>query len=160
VITVQSLQANFLHELDRGRTGDIPDMFLIDIQTDQRQGVSDMISQTMGKPPLLVPTVRTRIVAVNGKATPIQADYFVQFTDKALGAKFGCNSMSGDYKINGDHLTVGNLIATQMACPDPSMSFERDAGVFLRGNIRVEKVGGDRLRLVNEAGSIELKRSV
>ena len=67
VITVQSLQANFLHELDRGRTGDIPDMFLIDIQTDQRQGVSDMISQAMGKPPLLVPTVRTRIVAVNGK---------------------------------------------------------------------------------------------
>ena len=67
VITVQSLQTNFLHELDRGRTGDIPDMFLIDIQTDQRQGVSDMISQTMGKPPLLVPTVRTRIVAVNGK---------------------------------------------------------------------------------------------
>lgn len=67
VITVQSLQANFLRELDRGRTGDIPDMFLIDIQTDQRQGVSDMITQTMGKPPLLVPTVRTRIVAVNGK---------------------------------------------------------------------------------------------
>jgi heat shock protein HslJ len=100
------------------------------------------------------------VVAVNGKATPIQADYYVQFTDKALGAKFGCNSMSGDYKINGDHLTVGNLIATQMACPDPSMSFERDAGVILRGNIRVEKVGGDRLRLVNEAGSIELKRSV
>ena len=67
VLSVQSLQANFLHELDRGRTGDLPDMFLIDIQTDQRQGVSDLVTQTMGSPPILVPTVRTRIVAIDGK---------------------------------------------------------------------------------------------
>jgi putative ABC transport system permease protein len=74
VITVQSLQANFLRELDRGRMGDLPDMFLIDIQTDQRQGVSDMVSQAMGKPPLLVPTVRTRIVAINGKDIDLNDD--------------------------------------------------------------------------------------
>ena len=74
VITVQSLQANFLRELDRGRMGDLPDMFLIDIQTDQRQGVSEMVSQTMGKPPLLVPTVRTRIVAINGKDIDLNDD--------------------------------------------------------------------------------------
>lgn len=67
VITVQSLQANFLRELDRGRTGDLPDMFLIDIQTDQRQGVADMITQTTGSAPILVPTIRTRIAAINGK---------------------------------------------------------------------------------------------
>ena len=67
VLSVQSLQANFTHELDRGRTGDLPDMFLIDIQTDQRQGVSDLVTETMGSPPILVPTVRTRIVAINGK---------------------------------------------------------------------------------------------
>jgi len=67
VLSVQSLQANFNHELDRGRTGDLPDMFLIDIQTDQRQGVSDLVTEAIGSPPLLVPTVRTRIVAINGK---------------------------------------------------------------------------------------------
>ena len=67
VLSVQSLQANFIKELDRGRTGDLPDMFLIDIQTDQRQGVADTVAETMGAPPILVPTVRTRIVAINGK---------------------------------------------------------------------------------------------
>jgi putative ABC transport system permease protein len=67
VLSVQSLQSNFIRELDRGRTGDLPDMFLIDIQTDQRQGVSDLVAETMGSPPILVPTVRTRIVAINGK---------------------------------------------------------------------------------------------
>jgi putative ABC transport system permease protein len=67
VLSVQSLQSNFIHELDRGRTGDLPDMFLIDIQTDQRQGVSDIVTETLGSPPILVPTVRTRIVAINGK---------------------------------------------------------------------------------------------
>ena len=67
VLSVQSLQANFIQELDRGRTGDLPDMFLIDIQTDQRQGVSDVVAGTIGSPPILVPTVRTRIVAIDGK---------------------------------------------------------------------------------------------
>jgi heat shock protein HslJ len=100
------------------------------------------------------------VVAVNGRPTPIQGDYYVRFTDKQISARFGCNSMGGDYRINGDHLTVGNLMQTQMACAEPAMSFERDGGVALRGNVRVEKVGGERLRLVSEAGTIELKRVV
>lgn len=67
VISVESLQSNFIRELDRGRTGSLPDMFLIDIQTDQQQGVSDLVSQTTGSRPLLVPTIRTRLVAINGR---------------------------------------------------------------------------------------------
>jgi heat shock protein HslJ len=98
------------------------------------------------------------VVAVNGKAPAGTGEYYVQFTDKAIGAKFGCNSMSGDYKINGDHLAVGNMVQTEMACPEPSMSMEREASVLFRSNIRAEKIG-DRLRLVSEAGTIELKRA-
>jgi len=67
VISVQSLQANFIRELDRGRTGDLPDMFLIDIQPDQGQGIADIVRETTGTDPILVPTVRTRILAINGK---------------------------------------------------------------------------------------------
>jgi uncharacterized membrane protein len=100
------------------------------------------------------------VISVNGKLAPGGADYYVQFGDKALSAKFGCNGMGGGYKLNGDHLAVGNLQQTLMGCPEPAASFERDAGVMLRSNIRVEKVGGDRLRLVSEAGTIELRRAI
>jgi uncharacterized membrane protein len=99
------------------------------------------------------------VVAVNGKPVTGAGDFHVRFSGKALDARFGCNAMGGEYRLNGDHLTVGDLQQTLMGCPEPSATFEREAGVFLRSNIRVEKVGGDKLRLVSEAGAIELKRA-
>jgi heat shock protein HslJ len=100
------------------------------------------------------------VVAVNGKPAPGGADYYLQFGDKSLSAKFGCNGMGGQYRLNGDHLTVGNLEQTLIGCPEPSATFEREASVLLRSNMRVEKVGGDRLRLVSEAGTLDLKRAI
>ena len=100
------------------------------------------------------------VVSVNGRSAPSGADYFIQFSDKTLSAKFGCNSMGGSYRLNGDHLSVGDLQQTLMGCPEPSATFEREASVLLRGNVRVEKIGGERLRLVSEAGTIELRRAI
>jgi len=100
------------------------------------------------------------VIAVNGKPAPIQGDYYVRFAAKEISARFGCNSMSGQYNLNGDHLSTAGMVQTEMACGEPAMSFEREAGVLFRSNIRVERVGGERLRLVSEAGTIELKRSI
>lgn len=100
------------------------------------------------------------VVSVNGKPAPGGAEYFIQFADRDISAKFGCNSMGGRYSLNGDHLSVANLVQTQMGCPEPSATFEREAGVLLNSNVRVEKIGGRRLRLVSEAGTIELRRAI
>jgi len=100
------------------------------------------------------------VVAVNGQPTPGGADYYLQFGDKAVNAKFGCNGMGGQYKVNGDHLSVADLQQTLMGCPEPAASFERQASVLLRSNMRVETIGGERLRLVSEAGTIDLKRAI
>src|SRR5712692_2361197 len=67
VISIQSLQANLIREFDLGRSGKLPNMFLIDVQKDQQQGLSDLVMQMSGERPLLVPTVRVRVVAINGK---------------------------------------------------------------------------------------------
>jgi putative ABC transport system permease protein len=66
VISTESLQANLIQEFDLRRNGDIPNMFLIDVQKDQEQGLSDLVTQLTGKRPLLVPTVRLRMLAING----------------------------------------------------------------------------------------------
>ena len=100
------------------------------------------------------------VVAVNGRPTPVQGDYHVQFSDKVLSAKFGCNAMGGRYRLNGDHLSIAGLEQTAMGCPEPSATFEREASALFRSNIRVEKFGGERLRLVSEAGTIDLKRAI
>jgi heat shock protein HslJ len=36
----------------------------------------------------------------------------------------GCNRFTGTYKVKGDHLTIGPLASTMMACPEPQMSAE------------------------------------
>lgn len=100
------------------------------------------------------------VTAVNGRPTPGGAEYFVQFADSRLGAKFGCNSIGGPYRQNGDHLSVGSLEQTLIGCPEPSATFERDGSAVLRSNMRVERIGGERMRLVSEAGTIDLKRAI
>jgi heat shock protein HslJ len=100
------------------------------------------------------------VVSINGRPAPATAGYFVRFDDRELSARFGCNAIGGRYSLNGDHLSVADLMQTEMACPEPAMTFEREAGVLLRSNVRVETIGGDRLRLVSEAGTIDLKRAI
>jgi uncharacterized membrane protein len=100
------------------------------------------------------------VVSINGKPVPAGPDYYVQFSDRTIKAKFGCNAIGGPYQVNGDHLAAGNLTQTLMGCPEPAASFEREAGDLLRSNVRTEKIGGERLRLVSEAGTIELKRAI
>lgn len=81
--------------------------------------------------------------------------YWMSFAGGQLQGSFGCNSFSGRYGRNADHLDTRDLAATEMACGEPAGSFERDGFAVLRSNMRIEQEGG-RTRLVSEAGSIDL----
>lgn len=67
VMSIQSLQTNLLAEIDLSRRTSLPSMFLIDIQPDQKQGVENLIERATGARPELIPTVRARIFAINGR---------------------------------------------------------------------------------------------
>jgi len=99
-----------------------------------------------------------RIEAVNGRATPPQGQYYVQFEANRIGAKFGCNAMGGGYSQNGNVLTVGPLAATRMFCPDPAMSFENQGGAILVQPVTISS-SGDRMTLSNSIGRIDLRRT-
>ena len=100
------------------------------------------------------------VAAINGRATPGGPSYFLSFTGTELSAKFGCNSIGGDYQVNGDHLSTTELVQTEMACPGPAMTFEGLGSAVLASNMRIERVSGERMRLVSEAGSIDLRRAI
>ena len=101
-----------------------------------------------------------RVIAVNGRPTPRGDNYYVRFEGSTLSAGFGCNGMSGDYSVNGDHLSVPSLHQTLIGCPEPAMSFENEGGAVLRSNVRIERPDGRRMRLVSEAGSIDLDLAI
>ena len=71
VIATQSLQQNLVREFDPAARAQLPNMFLIDVQKDQKEGVEELITRTTGERPTLVPTVRTRIAAINGQSIDI-----------------------------------------------------------------------------------------
>ncbi|HEX8282045.1 MAG TPA: FtsX-like permease family protein [Pyrinomonadaceae bacterium] len=73
VLSVQSLQSSLLDEFDVARRGNLANMYLIDVQRDQVEGVRELVAQSGGARADLIPTVRARIVAVNGREVDLDA---------------------------------------------------------------------------------------
>ncbi len=67
ILGVQLMQANLLREFDLSRGGKFPSLFLIDIQKSQAEAVKSLIERETAEPADLVPIVRARISAINGK---------------------------------------------------------------------------------------------
>lgn len=67
MLSVRLLQANLLGEFDLDMNASRADLYLIDIQKDQRAGVADMIARATGREAELIPTLRARITRLNDK---------------------------------------------------------------------------------------------
>ncbi|HYO92732.1 MAG TPA: ABC transporter permease, partial [Pyrinomonadaceae bacterium] len=72
VMAIHSLQTNLLDEIDLARRTNLPNMFLIDIQPNQKQGVENIVEAATGVRPELIPTVRARIFAINGREVDLE----------------------------------------------------------------------------------------
>ncbi len=71
------------------------------------------------------------------------------FEAETLRANAGCNGMGGHYSLDGDHLTVGDLSSTAMACAEPGL-MEQDAwfGSLLTAGATLA-LDGDRLTMTS-----------
>ncbi|MCA1557601.1 MAG: hypothetical protein LC731_03565, partial [Acidobacteria bacterium] len=72
VMSIHSLQTNLLDEIDVARRSNLPNMFLIDIQPEQKEGVENFIARETGVKPELIPTIRARIFAINGREVDLE----------------------------------------------------------------------------------------
>jgi heat shock protein HslJ len=67
-----------------------------------------------------------KLTAYGPAASPTPAvadvDATLKFdSDGKVGGSGGCNSLGGDYTVEGDQITFGPIISTMMACDDPRM---------------------------------------
>ena len=69
VIGIHAVQTNLLGAFALEIREDSPDMFLIDIQQDQRAGVSELLAERVGNAPTLIPVLRARVTGVTGERT-------------------------------------------------------------------------------------------
>ena len=78
IVGVRSLQANLLDQFSVTLGGDAADMFLIDVQPSQAEGVAQLLEALTGTPPPpAIPVLRARVTAVSGQGA----------ADRAAGAE-------------------------------------------------------------------------
>ena len=88
ILGVRSLQVNLLREFAIQTGPDAPDMFLIDIQEDQRQSLAAILDAANGPlaPPRLIPTLRARVVGIRGQE--IDLGNYEQTRGRGLGREY------------------------------------------------------------------------
>jgi putative lipoprotein len=98
-----------------------------------------------------------RVTAIDGRATPADGGYMIEFSSGRISGRFGCNRWSGVYAVSGEMLTAIQVASTKMACPEPAMAFENQGLAILGQPARLKWTSSRKLTLVNEAGSIALE---
>ena len=101
---------------------------------------------------------RWQVAAINGQPTPTTDVYRLSFDDGRIGARFGCNSIGGIYRVERNMLVTGDLASTLMGCPEPAATHEAQGSAVLGQPMRMHWASGSRITLSNAAGSIELER--
>jgi heat shock protein HslJ len=98
------------------------------------------------------------VTAINGRATPTNGDYRVEFKSGGIGGRFGCNHFGGRFAVKGETLIASEIRSTLMACSDPAASFESAGFDVLNQPMRMNWRSGRHLTLRNAGGSITLER--
>ena len=75
ILGVRALQVNLLQDFSVQVGEDAPDMFLMDIQADQRAGLTALIDRENGAEaaPRLIPVLRARIIGVRGRDVNLES---------------------------------------------------------------------------------------
>ena len=75
ILGVRALQVNLLQDFSVQVGEDAPDMFLMDIQSDQRDGLAALIDRENGAEnvPKLIPVLRARIIGVRGRDVNLES---------------------------------------------------------------------------------------
>jgi putative ABC transport system permease protein len=75
ILGVRGLQANLLRDFAVQVGPDAPDMFLIDIQSDQRDRLATFLDEANGEaaPPRIMPTLRARVVGLEGRDVTLES---------------------------------------------------------------------------------------
>ena len=73
IIGIHAVQTNLLGAFALEIRDDTPDMFLIDIQQDQVEGVGALLAERAGRSPDLLPVLRARVTGVAGQRTTLES---------------------------------------------------------------------------------------
>jgi putative ABC transport system permease protein len=139
ILGVRGLQENLLRDFSVQVGDDAPDMFLIDIQADQRGALASFVDQQNGSSPApkLIPVLRARVVGVQGREVNLESYEEVR----------GRGSLSREYTVTyrpsleaNESILEGKWWSESDGGSEPQVSIEER----LRDRFRIQV--GDRMR--------------
>jgi len=71
LVGIRAVESNLFEEVSIVFDETAPDLFLIDVQADQREGVARIVSRHTGETPRLLPVLRARVTQVRGRDTSL-----------------------------------------------------------------------------------------
>lgn len=93
--------------------------------------------------------------AVTGQDLVADTTVILSFEADAIGARAGCNAMSGGYSISDGTLEVSTMASTMMACDDALMAQDTWLNEFLASGPEIA-LDGDTLTLTGAESTITL----
>src|SRR5688500_14096444 len=130
ILGVRGLQANLLRDFSVQVGPDAPDMFLIDIQSDQRDRIASFLDEANGAapPPRVMPTLRARVVGVQGR--DVELESYQQVRGRGLGREYTVTYRS-NLEAN-EEVLEGEWWDDTPAAGEPEVSIEERIGGFAR----------------------------
>jgi putative ABC transport system permease protein len=139
IVGVRSLQASLLSEFSVQVDANAPDMFLLDVQKPQVEGVRAFLGdRSHGAGEFqLIPVMRARVVGVSGRETTLESAEEVRRSGMSIGREFTITYR--DHLEPNERIVEGAFWNTPSA--EPEVSVELDLAV--RAHLHV----GDTIRL-------------
>jgi hypothetical protein len=77
----------------------------------------------------------------------------IEFGENEVSGTGGCNHYGGSYQVSGNSLTIGDVFATEMACPEPPGVLEQEGDYLAALNLADSyQLTGDQLEILDEGG--------
>ena len=152
VIGVRALQANLIEEFSVTLEQSGADMFLVDIQQDQVDGVRRFVQSRIGVEPRLIPVLRARVTAVRGQETNLASVSDVRRRG-GLGREFVITYRN--HLEPNETLTDGTFWAGQPPLPADATELQVtiERSIHRRSGVRV----GDLMRFDVLGRSVEAR---
>ena len=159
IMSIHSLQTGLLDEIDRTRRTSLPNMFLIDIQPDQRQGVEELLAAATGERPELIPTVRARIYAINDRTVDLD-DGEMQRERGRLGREYVVTYRP---RLEANETLVAGKFWDAAPSPEPEVSIEEGlrglAGLDVGGRVTFDIAGRKMTAKVTSVRRVDWRNS-
>jgi len=111
-------------------------------------------------PPAALAGTSWTFVSIGGVAVAGDRPTSLAFESARLSGSAGCNRFSGGYKRDGQTLTAGPLMATEMACPGAGMTQENAFFALMRGPVSLSFPSDGTLILTGAEGRTAVLKRV